>query len=368
MKNDEFSAVVGLPNIPGKESFLRYVGEILASRRLSNNGPFAQRLERSLEEYLGVRHCLLVANATVGLELALRAAGVTGRIITPSFTFIATVHAIRMAGLTPSFVDICGEDHMIDPSLVRDFVGEDVGAIVGVHLWGSRCQVEELARIAREASVPLMFDAAHAFGVSEKGRMVGGDGLCEVFSFHATKFFNTFEGGCVATNDSDFADKIRLMRNFGFERMDEIRCLGTNAKMSEVHAAMGVANLDHVDELKARNAAVQRIYRDRLGLIEGVNLLAHRNGVESNWQYVVMEVHADRRDRLIERLHQSGILARRYFYPCAHRVPPYEESSWTLPVSERISNRVVVLPAGPEVNFALVDRIGQIAEAVLGEG
>jgi dTDP-4-amino-4,6-dideoxygalactose transaminase len=352
--------VVGLPNSPGESDYVKYVSEILKTRRFSNNGPFLQRLEREIEAYLGVSHCVCVANATVGIEMVLRVCGLEGEVILPSFTFIATAHAVSWMGLKPVFAEIRGNDHMIDPAVVEDLITERTSAIMGVHLWGGRCEAEAIEKIAQKYELPVIYDAAHAFGVSFKGKKVGGGGLCEVFSFHATKFFNTFEGGAITTESEDLAAKLRRARSFGFEGMDKVVSGGTNAKLSEAHAAMGVANLPYVESLREANRRTYEVYRDYLGECSEIDFYSFGEGVEPNFQYVVICVPQCRRDAILGDLHAGGVMARRYFYPGAHRSAPYLPTTTELPVTDAVSAGILVLPAGPSISEIDVGRIARI--------
>ena len=230
---------VGRPNIGSREAFMQYAEEIFDRRWLSNNGPVVQEFERRVAEYHGVKHCISMCNGTVALEIAIRALGMEGEVIVPSYTFVATAHALSWQGITPVFADIDPVTHNLDPEAVRRMITPRTTGIIGVHLWGQAAPVEALQQIADEHGLKLMFDAAHAFGCSRNGRMIGNFGACEVLSFHATKFFNTFEGGAILTNDDDLAEKMRLMRNFGFSGLDNVVHMGTNGKMIEVAAAMG---------------------------------------------------------------------------------------------------------------------------------
>ncbi|MCK5665506.1 MAG: aminotransferase class I/II-fold pyridoxal phosphate-dependent enzyme, partial [Thiotrichaceae bacterium] len=206
---------VGRPNIGKRETFLNYVEQILDNKWLTNNGPLLQEFERRVAEYHGVKHCIAMCNGTIALEIATRALELEGEVIIPSYTFIATAHALHWQAITPVFADINPKTHTLDPESVRRMITPRTTGILGVHLWGRPADIEALQAIADEYNLKLMFDAAHAFGCSYKGKMVGNFGACEVLSFHATKVFNTFEGGAVLTNKDELAETMRLMRNFG---------------------------------------------------------------------------------------------------------------------------------------------------------
>ncbi|MBV9268734.1 MAG: aminotransferase class I/II-fold pyridoxal phosphate-dependent enzyme, partial [Acidobacteriaceae bacterium] len=238
---------VGRPNIGDRERLLARINDMLDRRWLSNNGPFVNEFEEKLKSYLGVRHCIPMCNGTVALEIAIRALGLKGEVIVPSFTFIATAHALQWQEITPVFCDLDPRTHTIDPAQVQRLITPRTTGIIGVHVWGKVCDVESLCEIARRRKLALMFDASHALGCSWRGTMVGNFGSAEVFSFHATKFLNTFEGGAIATNDDELAAKIRLMKNFGFRGYDNVEYIGTNGKMTEISAAMGLTGLESLD-------------------------------------------------------------------------------------------------------------------------
>src|SRR6267378_2313680 len=252
---------VGRPNVGNRELLMSKINDMLDRRWFSNDGPFVQEFERKIAEHVGVKHCIAMCNATVALEISIRALGMEGEVIIPSFTFIATAHALQWQEITPVFCDIDPHTHTLDPGWVERMITPRTTGIVGVHLWGRPCNIEALEAIAREHDLKLLFDAAHAFGASHKGRMLGSFGTAEVFSFHATKFVNCGEGGAVVTNDDRLAQKMRLMRNFGFAGLDRVIYVGTNGKMSELSAAMGLTSLESVDEFVAANRRNHQLYR-----------------------------------------------------------------------------------------------------------
>src|SRR4051812_14469470 len=239
---------VGRPNVGDQDRLLERIREMLDRRYFTNDGPLVRELEARVAELAGVRHCVAMCNATIALEIAVRALGLGGEVILPSLTFVATAHALQWQRITPVFADVAPGTHHLDPEEILRHITPRTTGIVGVHLWGRACDVEGIAEVARDRGLKLLFDAAHAFGCSQGGRMIGGFGDAEVFSFHATKFFNSFEGGAVVTNDDELASKIRLMTNFGFAGYDDVIYVGTNGKMSEMAAAMGLTGLESLDE------------------------------------------------------------------------------------------------------------------------
>ena len=366
---------VGRPNVGDRERVLDRIGKILDSRWLSNNGPCVQQLEQRIAEFVGVKHCMAMCNATVALEIVIRALGLKGEVVVPSFTFVATAHALQWLNVTPVFCDVDPRTHNLDAKRVLEALTPQTTAVIGVHLWGRACDVSALTEIAREHDLKLIFDAAHAFGSSHKGAMVGGFGDAEIFSFHATKFVNSFEGGAVVTNDDDLARRIRLMMNFGFAGYDEVTELGTNGKMNEVSAAMGLENISSIDDFINTNRANYEQYRRELSNIPGVSLLSFDQDEKNNYQYVVLEIDEAAivtRDQLMEILWAENVLARRYFYPGCHRMEPYRSNlpnaGSVLPVTENLVQRVLVLPTGTAVSAGDITKLCSVIETVVRSG
>ena len=360
---------VGRPNIGDRATLLARIEDMLDRRWLTNNGRFVQEFECALADFLGVKHCIAVCNATVGLEIAIKASGLTGEVIVPSFTFVATAHALQWQEITPVFCDVDPKTHNIDPRRVEEMITPRTTGIMGVHLWGRACDVDALSEIARRHDLRLLFDAAHAFGSSHAGSMIGNFGDVEVFSFHATKFFNTFEGGAIATNDDDLAARIRLMKNFGFAGQDNVIYLGTNGKMNEVSAAMGLTSLESVDEFVAVNRSNYERYREELAGVPGVGLVSYDGEDRYNYQYIVLDVDEAAagigRDEIVEVLWSENVVARRYFHPGCHRMEPYRSlyphAGLMLPVTEDLTGRLITLPTGTAVG---PDQISKIAETI----
>jgi dTDP-4-amino-4,6-dideoxygalactose transaminase len=367
---------VGRPNLGDRQRLLDRINDILDRRWLTNKGVYVQELEHKIAEIVGVEHCIAMCNGTVALEIAIRAAGLAGEVIVPSFTFIATAHALQWQGITPVFCDIDPQTHNLDPHRVEQRITPRTTGIIGVHVWGRPCDVEALTCIARRHNLKLLFDAAHAFSCSYKGQMIGGFGEAEVFSFHATKFFNTFEGGAVVTNDDDLANKMRLMKNFGFRGYDNVIYIGTNGKMSEVSAAMGLTSLESLGEFVAANYRNYKQYQSELTGVPGVHLVSYDESERCNYQYIVLEIDEEviqvNRDQLVEILHAENILARRYFYPGCHQMEPYRSyfphAGLLLPNTERLVTQVMSLPTGIAVREDEISQICQILRLIVENG
>ncbi|KGN40864.1 dTDP-4-dehydro-6-deoxyglucose aminotransferase [Knoellia aerolata DSM 18566] len=360
---------VGRPNLGPRDVFDSYVDRIYATNWLTNDGPIVHELETAIANRVGVRNCVAMSNGTVALEIAVRALGLTGEVIVPSFTFVATAHALSWQGVTPVFADIDEATHCLDPQSVEAAISPETTGIIGVHTWGRASPIEKLQNIADRHGLALMFDAAHAFDCTYGGHTIGGFGRAEVFSFHATKFFNTFEGGAIVTNDDDLAARARLMRNFGFAGYDNVVYAGTNGKMTEISAAMGMTNLTVLEDIKIGNARTHDAYAAALDKVAGVSLVVPDLAERNNFQYVVgvVDAGAEVRDRILSALHSRGVLARRYFWPGVHRMPVYASSALRvpLPVTEHIADRVLVLPGGPSIAAREVDRVTNAIEEAI---
>jgi dTDP-4-amino-4,6-dideoxygalactose transaminase len=365
---------VGRPNIGSRETFLRMAGEMFDRGWLSNNGPLVQEFERQVSAYHHVKHCVAICNGTIALEIAIRALGLSGEVIIPSFTFVATAHALSWQAITPVFADIDPATHNLDPDAVRRMITPQTTGIIGVHLWGRAAPVEALQQIAEENNLKLMFDAAHAFGCSRHGTMIGNFGECEVLSFHATKYFNTFEGGAILTNNDRLAEEMRLMRNFGFSGFDNVIHLGTNGKMIEVAAAMGLTNLEAINDVVAVNHKNYCAYRKALDGLNGIQLLVFDESEHNNFQYVIAEVSPGcraTRDEIVSALHAENILARKYFWPGCHNMKSYRDlyphAGRMLPNTRVVADSVLVLPTGMAVNQEAIEAITSVLRVLVGE-
>lgn len=363
---------VGRPNIGSRDRFLERVAHILDRRWLSNNGPAVQEFERRVADFVGVKNAVAMCNATAAIEIAARALGMKGEVILPSYTFIATAHALQWQGITPVFADMNPATHNIDPDKIEALITPNTTGIVGVHVWGRACETDAIESIAAKHGLKVMYDASHGFGCSKKGRMLGTFGECEVFSFHATKFINCLEGGVVVTNNDALAKQMRMMTNFGFTGYDRVEYLGINGKMNEVCAAMGLTNLEAMDEIIAANRRNYLAYCRELESVPGVSVIHYDPDERNNYQYVVIEVDPDvcprNRDEIVEALHAENIIARKYFWPGCHRMEPYrttQPEAWrNLPETERVAARVIVLPTGQAVDMSHVENITSIIRGI----
>lgn len=365
---------VGRPNIGDRVRLFERLNEVLDRRWLSNNGVCVQEFERHIAELCGVRHCIAVCNGMVGLEVVIRALNLKGEVIVPAFTFVATAHALQWQQITPVFTDVNPQTHNLDPRSVERMITPRTTGIIGVHLWGQPCDHEELQHVADQHRLKLIYDAAHAFGCGVGGRKVGSFGAAEVFSFHATKFVNSLEGGAIVTNDDELARRCRLMTNFGFLGFDQVGYVGTNGKMDEFSAAMGLTSLESMSDFVAINRANHAAYLRDLAGVPGISLLPYTTpGVDYNHQYVVAEVDEGKcplsRDLLLDVLWAENVVARRYFYPGVHRMEPYRTlfpEAWrAVPQAERVARRVLILPTGQCMDTAAITKVCVIIRAAV---
>lgn len=371
-KNPLFSEPlhVGRPNLGDRTRLFSRFEDLLDRQWLTNDGPYVKAFEQSIAEYLDVEHCVVVCNATIGLQMAIRALDLQGEVIVPAFTFPATVHALALEGVTPVFCDVDPQTHNIDPFEAERLITKRTTAILGVHLWGNPCAVEGLADLTERRRLRLLYDSAHAFGCSHRGQMIGNFGDAEVFSFHATKFLNSGEGGAITTNDSLLAERLRRLRNFGLQA-GEVTQLGTNGKMTEFCAAMGLTSFESRDQFIDRNRDNYAAYQTALGDVPGLRLLfpAQDNG---NAQYVVVDVDAREagvsRDALFRSLHAENVLVKRYFAPGCHRMPPYAATfaatGRRLAHTDYLCERLLQFPTGCSVSHIDVARIGYFLQGL----
>lgn len=366
---------VGAPNQGSRDRFLALINDALDRNWLTNNGPLVQQFEKEVAEISRVKHCIAMANGTFALQAAVRACRLSGEVIVPSFTFVATAHALSWQGIQPVFCDVDPVTHTLDVDAVKRCITSKTSGMIGVHLWGVPCDTESLAEVAGKHNLTLMYDAAHAFGCSSKGQPIGSFGRCEVFSFHATKFVQAGEGGAIVTNDDQLAEELRFMRNFGFRRSDDVVDVGINGKMSELSAAMGLTSLESLSEFVQTNESNFECYQQAFHSIDGITMFCPRDDQTSNYQYAVAMVDETvcplNRDELVCCLHAENVMARRYFYPGLHRMDAYQKNpesrlpSCDLPVTEQLSDRVLVLPTGTCTTTDQILRMADVIKAAI---
>lgn len=342
------------PSLPPLDEFLPYLEKIWESKLLTNGGPFHQQLEKALCDYLGVNHLALFTNGTIGLLTALQALHITGEVITTPYSFVATTNALLWNGIKPVFVDIDADTLNIDPSKIESAITPETTAILAVHCYGRPCDVDEIQRIAEKHDLRVVYDAAHAFGVKCHHGSVLNHGDFSVLSFHATKVFNTFEGGAVICPDAKSKQHIDNLKNFGF--VDEVTVIasGINGKMSEINAAFGLLQLEHVDKALVRRAEIDAIYRRELSAVAGIRCISSGSEETSNHSYFPVMVEASYpldRDALYQHLKDNGVYARRYFFPLISDFPVYNTlpsaRRSNLPVAASAADRVLCLPIYP---------------------
>jgi len=358
------------PVLPPLEKYVEYLRKIWTTRWLTNDGEFVQLLGKRLEEYLGVKNLVLVSNGTLALQIALKALDIKGEVITTPFTFAATTNVIVWEGLTPVFADIDPETFNIDPNDVEKKITDKTSAILAVHVYGNPCYFEKLQQIADEHNLKLIYDAAHAFSVEYKNRSIANYGDISTLSFHATKVFNTIEGGAVIAKDEELVEKLKLLRNHGIKSEDEVILPGTNAKMNEFQAAMGLCNLEDVDEKIHQRKMIYDYYKDRLsGHVEFQKVVASRY----NYGYMpVCFESIKKRDELYSELVEHGIKPRKYFFPLTTNFDYFKKQGldlvkiYRLKEAPDISNRILCLPLYPNLRMDSVNRVVEIIKNKIG--
>jgi dTDP-4-amino-4,6-dideoxygalactose transaminase len=367
MQKKDPPILVTRPSLPPVEEFEALVREIFSSGFLTNGGTQHKKLEAALSEKLETPHLRLFTNGHLALECAISALNLSpGEIITTPFTFISTTHAIVRCGFTPVFCDVETDFFTLDPAKIEEKITESTRAILPVHVYGNPCDMEAIDAIGKKHNIPVVYDAAHAFGVSIHGRAVADFGTASMFSFHATKCYHTIEGGAIATKDGAFAELLNGYKNFGFHADDEIREAGGNAKMNEFQAAMGYLNLKYFDREIERRALVAARYRENLAGIAGLSFRPVREGATQNYAYLPVSfdpaVFGADRDEVNETLKQYGIFARKYFYPLTSEAACYAgrfDVSQT-PVAFAASRNVLTLPMYASLALSDVDDICEI--------
>ena len=354
--------------MPELEDYINEIKPIFESHHLTNMGPVYKKFQKQLIEYLGVKELSLFVNGHMALEMAIHAMGLRkegGEVITTPFTFVSTTHAIVRNGLKPVFCDIDPENYTIDVSKIESLITDKTVAIVPVHVYGHICDVQAIEEIAKKHDLKVIYDAAHAFGVKYKGVGIGNFGDASMFSFHATKVFNTIEGGAIAFHDKKYCEKLHELKNFGIHEQDDVLGIGGNAKLDEFRAAMGICNLRRIGECIASRKAVYKHYRSRLSGVEGVKLSSPQKDVEPNYAY--FPVYFDKqkfgksRDDVFEQLMAEDIFARKYFYPAINELSCYKgQYPLNTPVAHDVSTGILTLPIYEGLELKDVDRICDI--------
>ena len=362
------------PSLPPLDEYVEYLKKIWESNILTNMGPLHEEFRERLTKLLDVPICLPSCNGHMALELVIQAFGLKGEIITTPYTFASTTHAIVRNGCTPVFCDINEEDCTIDTSKIEGLITDRTVAIVPVHVYGLPCNVEEIERIAKKHGLIVIYDAAHAFGVTVGGRSIAKYGDASMFSFHATKAFNTIEGGCVALSNQDVALKVFQLANFGIMGEEIVSGIGANAKMNEFAAAMGLCNLDQFEENIRKRKAIFEMYRDHLTAIEGVRMPEpYRDEVTLNYAYCPAifdeEVLGKTRNDIYDYLAERNIYSRKYFYPITSEFDCYKDCGYKsdTEVAKKISKQVLTLPIYPDLELQDVERICKLISECLND-
>jgi len=367
VKNDE-PIYVTRPYLPPLNEFIPYLEKIWDSKLLTNNGDFHKQFEKKLAEYLGVKYISLFTNGTMALITALQTLKITGEVITTPFSFVATTHSLWWNNIKPIFVDIEPDTFNLDPEKIEAAITPQTTAILPVHVYGNPCKVKRIQEIADTYGLKLIYDACHAFGVTLNGESILNFGDLSVLSFHATKVFNTFEGGAIICNDEATKKRIDFLKNFGFANETTVVAPGINAKMNEFQAALGILQLKYVDAAIEKRKRVAEQYRKLLYGIEGIKYLDDIEGIRHSYSYFPIfideEMFGKSRDAVYEELRKQNIMVRRYFYPLISQFPSYKgldsAKPDNLPVAGDVTKKVLCLPIFPELENATIEKIIKI--------
>lgn len=356
-------------SMPSYEEFIEEIKPIWETAWMTNMGEFHEKLMEQLKEYLKAEKLLLFVNGHMALEMALQAMNLSGEVITTPFSFASTTHAIVRNNLTPVFCDIREEDYTIDPDKIEALITEKTAAILPVHVYGNACDVDKIEKIAKKHKLKVIYDAAHAFGVEVNGRGIGTYGDASMFSFHATKVFNTIEGGAVTFQDPSLEILFNYLKNFGITGKETVEYIGGNGKMNEFQAAMGICNLRHVNKSIEKRRLITERYREHLTNVPGIHLISSKKEIRGNYAYlpVAFDGFPLTRNEVYELLASHHIFARKYFYPLITDFECYRErfSNVSLPVANKAADSVLTLPLYAELPLDSVDRICRIILAAL---
>lgn len=347
------------PALPPLNEFVEYLKQIWENKIITNNGPFHKEFENKLAEYLGVKYISLFSNGTLALVTALQTLRITGEVITTPFSFVATTHSLWWNNIKPVFVDIEADYFNLNPDKVEAAITPQTTAILPVHVYGNPCNLERLQEIADTYGLKLIYDAAHAFGVKVKGQSVLNFGDLSILSFHATKVFNTIEGGAIICHDERTKKRIDYLKNFGFAGETTVIEPGINAKMNELQAAYGLLQLKYVDDYISKRLEIANVYRNHLNSINGVTFLKDMDGITHTYPYFPILIDAKvlgkTRDEVYEKLKEKNIFARRYFYPLISQLPTYRalpsSAKENLPVATEVAEKIICLPMYPDLDL-----------------
>ncbi|MGF7119229.1 DegT/DnrJ/EryC1/StrS family aminotransferase [Methanobacterium oryzae] len=355
-------------DLPPLDEYIMYLKEIWSNGWITNNGKFVQLLEKELEKYLNVKNLLIVSNGTLALQIALKSLEINGEVITTPLTFAATTNAIIWENLTPVFADIDSKTYNIDPRDIEKKINNNTSAILAVHVYGNPCYVDEIKEIADDNNLKLIYDAAHAFGVEYKDKSVLDYGDISTISFHATKIFNTVEGGAIIVKDKNLIKKIKLLRNHGIKSEEQVVLPGTNAKMNELQAAIGLCNLKDVNNNIMLRKNIYSYYKEKLGDLKG---LKFQKISASSYNYSYMPVcfqNSIDRDKVYSELYKNGINSRKYFYPLTVDFDYFknkDHAEYNLKTASDVVNKILCLPIYPNLNITEINRIIAIIERTL---
>ena len=360
-KQQEDPILVTRSSLPPFEEFVETIRPIWESHWLTNMGAYHQELEARLKEYLGTENLVLFVNGHMALEMVIQAMELTGEVITTPFTFASTTHAIVRNGLTPVFCDVNPDDYTMDADKIESLITERTSAILPVHVYGNVCDVDKIAAIAKKHNLKVIYDAAHTFGETYHGQGIATFGDASIFSFHATKVFNTIEGGAVAFGEQWMEHRLNCLKNFGIVDQDHVVWVGGNAKMNEFQAAMGLCNLNHIEEEIAKRKRVTQRYLENLDGMKGVKLPTIKEGLSSNYAYfpVIFDGCSLTRAQVYEKLTGENIFPRKYFYPLTNDFDCYKGhfDAGSTPIAKYLADRVMTLPLYADLELEAVDRI-----------
>jgi len=353
------------PYLPPLDEYKKYLEKIWKSQFITNSGPYHGQLESELCDYLGVKHISLFCNGTIALLVAIKALELKGEVITTPYSFVATAQSIKWNGLDPVFVDIEPKYCNLDPYKIEEAITEKTSAILPVHVYGHPCNTKMITKIANKYKLSVIYDSAHAFAVKKNKKSILNEGDLSVLSFHATKVFNTFEGGAIVSHTAEMKKKIDDLKNFGFQDQITVEGIGINGKINEVQAAMGLLQLKYIDQVIEKRNRIAELYREKLSEVNGISFLDGIKGVKHNYSYFPIFInereYGMNRDKVYEELTNHNIFTRRYFYPLISRFSAYKNlpsaEEKNLPVAEQISSEVICLPIYPDLEHRDVERV-----------